>query len=39
MSASDVLWQITAMKKYGLVTEMGMCGEYYLYQMTEEKKK
>jgi predicted Rossmann fold nucleotide-binding protein DprA/Smf involved in DNA uptake len=27
----DVLWHITAMKKYGLVQETGMCGEYYLY--------
>ena len=30
--ASEVLWHITAMKKYGLVVETGMCGEYYLYQ-------
>lgn len=37
--ASQVLWHVTAMKKYGLITEKGMCGEYYLYQMTEEKKK
>lgn len=32
--ASEVLWHVTAMKKYGLVTETGMCGEYYLYQHT-----
>lgn len=37
--ADQVLWHITAMKKYGLVSENGMCGEYYLYQMTEDKKK
>lgn len=30
--ASEVLWHVTAMKKYGLVIETGMCGEYYLYQ-------
>ena len=30
--ADQVLWHITAMKKYGLVNETGMCGEYYLYQ-------
>jgi predicted Rossmann fold nucleotide-binding protein DprA/Smf involved in DNA uptake len=30
--AGEVLWHITAMKKYGLVAETGMCGEYYLYQ-------
>lgn len=37
--AQDVLWHITAMKKYGLVAETGMCGEYYLYQRVEDKKK
>jgi predicted transcriptional regulator len=35
--ADQVLWHITAMKKYGLVSEDGMCGEYYLYQMAEDK--
>jgi predicted transcriptional regulator len=35
--AGQVLWHITAMKKYGLVVEQGMCGEYYLYQMAEDK--
>lgn len=35
--AEQVLWHITAMKKYGLVIENGMCGEYYLYQMAEDK--
>jgi predicted transcriptional regulator len=33
--ASEVLWHITAMKKYGLVAETGICGEYYLYQRVE----
>ncbi|MFL7838223.1 MAG: hypothetical protein ACK2U5_24390 [Candidatus Promineifilaceae bacterium] len=33
--AGEVLWHITAMKKYGLVAEAGMCGEYYLYQRVE----
>lgn len=37
--ADQVLWHVTAMKKYGLVVESGMCGEYYLYQMAEEKGK
>ncbi|MFN2222147.1 MAG: hypothetical protein PVH65_05300 [Chloroflexota bacterium] len=37
--AEQVLWHITAMKKYGLVSENGMCGEYYLYQMAEDKEK
>jgi hypothetical protein len=35
LPASDLLWHIMAMKKYGLVKETGMCGEYYLYQNTE----
>lgn len=34
LPASEVLWHITAMKKYGLISETGMCGEYYLYQHT-----
>ena len=37
--ADQVLWHITALKKYGLVSENGMCGEYYLYQMAEDKEK
>lgn len=36
--ANGVLWHVTALKKYGLVDETGMCGEYYLYQMREGKK-
>ncbi len=36
---SEVLWHVTAMKKYGLVVETDMCGEYYLYQRVEDKKK
>ena len=36
--ADQVLWHVTAMKKYGLVIETGMCGEYYLYQRVEDKK-
>lgn len=36
--AIEVLWHITAMKKYDLIEETGMCGEYYLYQRREEKK-
>jgi predicted transcriptional regulator len=39
LPADQVLWHITAMKKYGLVIENGMCGEYYLYQMAEDKQK
>lgn len=34
----DVLWHITAMKKYDLVVEVGQCGEYYQYAMAEGAK-
>ena len=37
--ADQVLWHLIAMKKYDLAVETGMCGEYYLYQLAEEKKK
>ncbi len=33
----EVLWHLTAMKKYGIVAENGMCGDYPLYQKVEEK--
>jgi predicted transcriptional regulator len=39
LSADQVLWHITAMKKYDLVIETGMCGEYYLYQRAKETKE
>ncbi|MAT98277.1 MAG: hypothetical protein CL608_14125 [Anaerolineaceae bacterium] len=37
--ADQVLWHIMAMKKYDLIVETGMCGEYYLYQRVEDTKK
>jgi predicted transcriptional regulator len=36
LPAHVVLWHITAMKKYDLAVEAGLCGEYYLYQMAKE---
>ncbi len=39
LPAGDILWYLTAMRKYGDVIETGMCGEYYLYQRVEEAKK
>jgi hypothetical protein len=36
---SQVLWHITAMKKYDLAVETGMDGEYYQYQLVQETKK
>jgi predicted transcriptional regulator len=38
LPSRDVLWHVTALRKYGQVVETGMCGEYYLYQMTQEKQ-
>jgi predicted transcriptional regulator len=34
--ATDVLWHLMAMKKYGLVVESDMQGEYYTYQLAKE---
>lgn len=28
----DVLWFVTSLKKYGIVEEAGMCGDYPLYK-------
>jgi len=33
----QVLWHVTAMKKYDLAAEAGMSGEYFLYQLVEER--
>ena len=38
LPASQVLWHITAMKKYDLVAEAGMCEEYFTYQLIQESK-
>lgn len=38
LPAHEVLWEVTAMKKYDLVIEVGQCGEYYQYAMAEEAK-
>ncbi|MGD2058205.1 MAG: hypothetical protein PVF85_07685 [Anaerolineales bacterium] len=31
-----VLWHVMAMKKYGLIEEMSMDGDYYTYQLVKE---
>jgi len=36
MPAHEVLWYVTSFKKYGLLKESGMCGDYPLYQRVEE---
>ncbi len=32
----DVLWFVASLKKYGIVIETGMCGDYPLYQRAKE---
>ena len=39
LPSDQVLWHVMAMKKYDLVREVGMEGEYYQYQLTEEIEK
>jgi hypothetical protein len=34
--AHEVLWFVAALKKYGIVVEAGMCGDYPLYQRVKE---
>jgi len=36
LPAHQVLWHVTAMKKYDLIIEVGQCGEYYQYTMAKE---
>lgn len=37
MPTNEVLWYLTAYKKYEIVVEDGMCGDYILYKRAEEK--
>lgn len=37
MPTHQVLWYLTAYKKYDLVVEEGMCGDYVLYRRVQEK--
>jgi hypothetical protein len=39
LPAHEVLWHVAAMKKYDRMKETGICGEYYLYQRVEAKKR
>jgi predicted transcriptional regulator len=34
----EVLWFVAALKKYGIVVEAGMCGDYPLYQRAKEQQ-
>lgn len=35
-TTSEVLWYLAVMKKYGVVIEAGMCGDYPLYHRVKE---
>lgn len=35
LQANQVLWHVTAMKKYDLVVETGRNGDYYCYSLPE----
>jgi predicted transcriptional regulator len=37
LPSHQVLWHLTAMRKYDLIEEGEMDGEYYLYQLPQEK--
>jgi predicted transcriptional regulator len=37
MPTHEVLFYLTAFKKYDIVVEDGMCGDYILYKRAEEK--
>ena len=37
MPTHEVLWYLTGYKKYDIVVEEGMCGEYVLYKKVQEK--
>ncbi len=39
LPSDQVLWHVTAMKKYDLVREVGMSGEYYQYELTQEENQ
>lgn len=37
--AHEVLWYVAILKKYGIVAETGMCGDYPLYQRVKESEE
>ena len=38
-ASHDVMWHMMAMKKFDLIEELDMDGEYYKYQLKQEKTK
>jgi predicted transcriptional regulator len=39
LPSDQVLWHVTAMKKYDLVREVGMSGEYYQYELAQKENQ
>jgi predicted transcriptional regulator len=39
LPAHQVLWHVMAMKKYGLLRETEMDGQYFQYELVKEKKQ
>jgi len=39
IAAADVLWTLTAMRKYGLAVEVGVEGDYPTYALPEKEVK
>lgn len=33
----DILWHVTALKRYNIIAESEMSGEYFLYKMAEQE--
>jgi predicted transcriptional regulator len=33
----DILWHLTALKRYNIIAESEMSGEYFLYKMAEQE--
>ncbi len=33
----ETLWHLTALKRYNIIVESEMCGEYFLYKMAEQE--
>ena len=38
LASHEVMWHMMAMKKYDLIEELDIDGEYYRYRLTQEKK-
>lgn len=39
LASHEVMWHLMAMKKFGLVEELEMDGQYYRYQLVQEQAK